>query len=69
MESLRELWTETALDVIVNSEVTLDHVVEIGQDFIRIFVEQSLQFGHFFIVIEVLLVFSVQLNEDLVVML
>ena len=64
MEALRVLWTKTALDIVVDSEVALDHISEVAYNFICVFVEQALQFRHFLVVIEVLLVFGVQLNKD-----
>ena len=64
MESLRQLGTKTAFDVVVDSQVALHDVSEIAHDLISIFVEQPLQLAHFFIVIEILLVLSVKLRED-----
>ena len=64
MEALRVLWSKAALDIVVNSEIALNHISEVTDNFICILVEQSLQFRHFLVVVEVLFVFGVQLNEN-----
>ena len=64
MEALRVLWSKAALDIVVNSEIALNHISEVTNNFICILVEQSLQFRHFLVVVEVLFVFGVQLNEN-----
>ena len=69
MEALRVLWPKATLDIVVNSKVALNHVCEVTNDLICVFVEQSLQFRHLFIVIEVLFVLRVQLYEDSLIVL
>ena len=56
MKALWVLWTETALDVVVDAKISFDHVCEVTDNLIGVFVEQSLQLGHLLIVIEVLLI-------------
>ena len=64
VKPLRSLRTKTALDIVVNSEVVLDHISEVTDNLICVFIEQALQFRHFLVVVEVLFVFGVQLNEN-----
>ena len=69
MEALRVLRAKTALNVVIDSQVALDHVCKVTYNLICILVEQALKLGHFLIVIEVLFVLGVQLDEDRLVML
>ena len=64
MQSLGQLWPKTALDVVVDTQIALNHIRELSDDLISVLVEQSLQFGHFLVIVEILLVFSVKLNEN-----
>ena len=69
MEALRQLRPKAALDVVVHSQVSFNDVSEVPHNLIRVFVEQSLELAHFFIVVEVLLVLCVELNENVLVVL
>ena len=39
MEALRVLWSKAALDIVVNSEIALNHISEVTDNFICILVE------------------------------
>ena len=69
MQSLWPLRSKAALDVVVHSQVSFNDVSEVPYNLIRVFVEQSLELAHFFIVVEVLLVLCVELNENVLVVL
>ena len=64
MKALWELWAEAALDVVVHAQVALNDFSEIPDDLIGIFIEQALQFTHLLIVVEVLLILSIEFDED-----
>lgn len=64
MKALWELWAEAALDVVVHAQVAFNDFSEIPDDFIGIFIEQALQFAHLLIVVEVLLILSIEFDED-----
>jgi hypothetical protein len=64
VKSLWELWSETTLDVVVDTEVSLDEVVKVVNDLICVLVEESLELAHLFIVVKVLLILGVKLLED-----
>ena len=64
MQSLGQLWPKTALDVVVDTQIALNHIRELSDDLIGVLVEQSLQFGHFLVIVEILLILSVKLNEN-----
>ena len=63
------MWAETTLDVVVDSQIPLNHIIKISDDLIRILIKKSLQLGHLLIVIKVFLILSIQLYEDGIVML
>ena len=67
MQSLGPLWPKAALNVVINSEIPLNEVVEVISDFVGILIEQPLELAHFFVIIEVFLVLGVQLIENCVV--
>ena len=69
VQPLRKVWAKAVLDVVVHSQVPVDNIIEVINDLIRILVKQPLQFGHFLVVVEVLLVLSIELVEDLIVVL
>jgi hypothetical protein len=64
VKSLGELWSETTLDVVVDTEVSLDEVVKVVNDLICVLVEESLELAHLLIVVKVLLILGVKLLED-----
>ena len=59
LEGMKSLWvlrSETTLDIVIDSKIAFDHICEVANDLICVFVKQSLQFRHFLIVIEVLFI-------------
>ena len=64
METLRVLRAKAALDIVIHTQVALNHICEISDNFIRIFVEKTLKLAHLLVVIEILLILRVQLDED-----
>ena len=64
MKALWELWAEATLDVVVHAQVAFNDFSEIPDDLIGIFIEQALQFAHLLIVVEVLLILSIEFDED-----
>lgn len=64
VEALGQLRPKATLDVVVNSKVSLNHISEILDDFIGVLVEKSLKLGHFFVIVEIFLVFGVQLDKN-----
>ena len=69
VQSLWPLWAEAALDVVVNTEIPLDQVIEIVYNLICILVQESLQLAHLLVVIEILFIFGVKFIENCMVML
>ena len=72
LERVQTLWqvgAEAALDVVVNSEIAVDKVIEVVNDFICVLIEQPLELRHFLIIIEVLLILRIQLVKYLIVVL
>jgi hypothetical protein len=69
MKSLEKVWTEAVFDIVIHAQVSVDDVIEIINNLVCILIEQPLELGHFFIVIEVLFILSIQLSEDLIVVL
>ena len=63
VKPLRKLSSKATLDVVIESQTLFDKLVEVTEDFVRVFVEQSLEFGHLFIIIEIFLVFSIKVFE------
>jgi len=61
---LGQLWTKTALNVVVHSQVSLDHICEVTHDFVGIFIQETLQLAHLLVVVEILLVLSVKLDKN-----
>lgn len=57
-------WLETVLDVVVDSQVGVDQIIEIADNFARIFIQQSLQFADIFKFVEELLELSVEVLEN-----
>ena len=64
MQSLWQLRSKAALDVVVNAKISFDKVIEIMDYLIGVLVKKSLQLAHLLIVIEVLLVLRIELIED-----
>ena len=64
METLRVLRAKAALDIVIHTQVALNHICEISDNFIRIFVQKTLKLAHLLVVIEILLILRVQLDED-----
>ena len=56
VKPLGSLWTKTALDIVINSEIPLHQVIKVVYNLVSIFVKKSLQFAHLFIVIEIFLI-------------
>ena len=61
--------SEAVFNVIVHAEVSINEIIEVFHNLIRVFVKKSLQLRHFFIVIEVFLVLCIELVENLKVVL
>jgi len=68
MDSAGDAWLETVLDIVVNSEVWFNETSEVLDNLRIFFVQESLQFGDILELTEVLLKFSVELEEYLVVL-
>ena len=64
MQALGQLRSEAAFDVVVDSQVALDNIGEVLNDLVCILVEESLQFGHLLVIVEILLILGVKLNKD-----
>lgn len=64
MKSLWHLRTETILNVVINSQVSLHEIYKVTNDFVRILVQQSLKFAYIFIIIEILFKLTIQVSKD-----
>lgn len=60
----RDTRLEAILDVVINSQIGVNQIVEIADDFARIFIQQSLQFTDILEFVEELLELGVQVFED-----
>lgn len=68
MQLLRSRWDETILHIVVESKVPLDQFVEVFDDIVRIFIQQSLQFAYGFELVEILLKLCIQVCENFYVL-
>ena len=59
---------ETVFDVVVNTQVGLDQVREVLDDFALVLVQESLELRHVLELIEVLFEFSIEVDENLVIL-
>jgi len=67
LEGMKSLWhlrTETILNVVINSQVSLHEIYKVTNDFVRILVQQSLKFAYIFIIIEILFKLTIQVSKD-----
>ena len=59
---------ETVLDVVVNSQICLNQIREIFDDFCLVFVQKSLQLRDVLKLIEVLFKLSIKIDKNLMVL-
>ena len=64
METLGELRSEAALDVVVHAKIALDDIGEVTDNLVGVLVEEALELGHFLVVVEIFLVLSVELDKN-----
>ena len=69
VQSLSDYGHKAVLDVIVDPHVGLDEVTELLDDFIRVFLEESLETAEGLELVEVLLKLSIEVREDIQVLL
>ncbi len=69
VQSLSNYGHEAVLDVVVDPHVGLDEVTELLDDFIRVFLEESLETAEGLELVEVLLKLSIEVCEDIQVLL
>ena len=55
---------EAILDIVINSQIGVDQIIEIADDFACIFIQQSLQFAYIFEFVEELFKLGVEVLED-----
>lgn len=65
VQSLRQLRTKTTLNVVIDSQILLDQVNELGQNLIWVLIQQPLQLAHLLIIIEVFLILGIQFHKHL----
>lgn len=71
LERMNSAWhtrLETILNVVVNSQIGFDKVVEVFCDLVSVFIEKSLQLRDILELVEVLFEFCVEVHKDLVVL-
>lgn len=64
VQALRQLRSKTALDVVIHSKVSFNHIGEVTHNLVCVFVQKSLKLAHLLVVIEVLFILGVQLSEN-----
>lgn len=68
MNSTWNTWLKAVFDVIVNSEVCFDQISKIINDFILVFIHKSLQLWSIFKLIKVFFKLSIEVQENIVVL-
>ena len=68
MNSTWNTWLEAVFNVIVNSKIGFDQISKIINDFILVFIHKSLQLWSIFKLIEVLFKLSIEVQENIVVL-